>query len=159
MLQAEKFIDDVFLEAVRLGAFTAQDFFTKFVPPDLSREDKYYSQKDVTHVLTFLELKKFITAKVKPEFTPNIGLLKEVRHGELTKIGKIVIKMPRPLRLITFWILIKWNLLLSILGAFASLKLLHNAYLGVLLAAGWVEYIYILILFYILTLLIRKALG
>jgi hypothetical protein len=62
-------------------------------------------------------------------------------------------------RIVYYWVRIKQAAIVSFLGAFAFLKLCYNAYLGILLAAGWIEYIYISILLYVIALMIRKAIG
>lgn len=159
MFETESFIDKIFLECVQRRNFTAADLFSKFVPPDLTGDDKYYCEKQITDSLNFLERKALITGQFRPEFTKNIRLLMEVRHGAISKFGGFLSSCPPFVRLLYYWVRIRQATLLSWLGAFAFLKLCHNAYLGILLAAGWIEYIYVLVLLYVLALAIRKIID
>lgn len=158
MLETEKYLDAVFVECVRLKEFKAHALFEKFVDSNLSGEDTYHEKKNVTNALGFLESKHFFAGETKPEFTPNLRLLTEVRYGSLATLGKVMAHVPRSLRIGLFFVLLRWKACLSILGSLAFFKLAHNAYLGAVLLAGWLEYVSAAILFWIVYLLIRRAL-
>jgi hypothetical protein len=83
MFDTEKYIDAVFTECATVGEFQAETLFQKFVESNLPGEDAYYQKKNVTNALGFLESKRLFVGKTRPEFTPNLRLLKEVRCGNV----------------------------------------------------------------------------
>lgn len=159
MFEIQAFIDKVFLVVVRLKEFNAQDIFKNILPSGIEGEEKYYHEKQVKDALLFLEQIRFIKSQVRPEYTTNLRLTKEVRYGKVSNFGGWMAKSPYRMRYFYYWIYIKKNTFVSILAAFALLKLCYNAYLGILLTAGYIEYVYITIVLYVLVLAIRRAIS
>ena len=104
MFEIESFIDKIFLECIHRNTFKAEELFSKFLPPEISKEDKYYCEKQITDALNFLERKSLITGQLKPEYTKNMGLLMEVRHGGIGRFGNILATCPKSVRLFYYWI-------------------------------------------------------
>ena len=159
MLDIERTLDALLTECAQRAPFTPKDLYPKFVADDVDEQEKYEQESGLTRSLTFLERARLISGDVKVEFTQALRLRKEVKYGTLTKFGRLVTRAPRFLRLGLFFALLQWKRVAAILGAFASVKLLQNAYQGIVLAIGWVEYFAFLALIWVIYLLIRRALN
>lgn len=129
------------------------------LPDATTDQERYWQQKNVTNSLNILEKAGFISGAIEPEYTPSIRLLKEVRYGEIAAKGQLFSWLPRCLKIFILFVILQKNKIISLMGVLAFAKLAHNAYLGLGLLAGWLEYVAIIIILYILYLLICKALD
>lgn len=159
MLETERYIDSVFTEGARCGQFTAEHIFPKFLDVRVLDQEGYQRRKNVVDALGFLENKRMLLGEMRVGFTPNLRIPTEVRHYTPTPLGRLVVRAPRVLRVGLFFALLQWKRLVAVLGALAFVRLLYNAYLGVVLLVGWIEHVAILILAWIIYLLIRRALN
>lgn len=160
MLQEEKFLDLVFTHCLRLGSFVAKDIFQELLPSELTGEEKYYEERNITAALHWLQTMRLVTSEMKPEYTTYSRLLKEIRQGKVTKVARIVSRIPRIVRLRLFWVAIRWkSTFLPLLGGLAFLRLLYSAYAGAQILTGWIEYLCAVFVLYIIILLIRRALN
>jgi hypothetical protein len=158
-LKPAKTVDNVLGEACARGSFSFESIAFELVPGDVSEEDHGQYHKNIQTVLYFLEKKKLIRGENKVELTPNIGLKLKVRYGTVTTLGRGLARQPRLLRVSVIAALVAWKKVVSVLSAFAMIKILHSAYLGAVIALGWMEYICVAILVALLYFLIRRALG
>jgi hypothetical protein len=159
MFDTEKSLDALLEECAQREPFTPKDLFRKFVATDVDEQEKYEQENCVTASLSFFERTRLISGKKKIEFTRTLRLAKEVKYGTLTKFGRIVRRAPHFLRLGLFCVLLQWRRLAALFAALAAVKLVHNAYQGVALLMGWVEYVSFLVLVWIVYLLLRRGLG
>jgi hypothetical protein len=158
-MTTEKFLDFLLLACSQRATFVSQDFYDKFVDASTSDEESYQQRKTVINALAFLESKHLVTGAMKVQFTPSLGLPTEVRIGAVTKFGRILVRVPKCIRLGLFFLLLRWEKIAAVVGTLAFLNLLRNAYLGLTIIAGWFEYASLLFFAWLVYWLIRRALA
>jgi hypothetical protein len=163
VLRRAQFIDKVFIACIELakadGTFTAKAVVARVAPPGLEGDDSYYADQNVSASIRILEHMRLMSGQTRPEYTPSLRLLMEVRHGHSTRLGATVSRLPAYLRYLLLVVYIQRKRVTSILGVLAFVRLLSNAYQGAALLGGWIEYVAALMLLYILYLVIKKAIG
>jgi len=159
MFESIRFINQVYEACYSLysdnDSFKAEEVIKKLqLPPASDEEGNYWQKKNTTNSLNILERSGLISGAIKPEYTKNLGLLKEVRHGSITSLGK---KLPKFFRMVWIYIYIKKQKILAVLGVLSFVRLASNAYIGASLVSNWIEYLAALIILYILYLLLLRV--
>lgn len=163
IFETEKFVDTVFDACCISGAegkeFAGDLIRSQIAKPPSSGEENYYQSKNINGALNVIEGMRLIAGENKPEFTKNIRLLKEVRHARITTWGKVFKRLPAFCRWILFFTYMRKKSGLSILGALAFLKLSQNAIAGTAILAGWIEYLAVAVILYLVFLAIRRLID
>lgn len=163
MLEAEKIIIEVLSSChnvyERNDTFNAKQIIENMnLIETNSDKEKYWQEKNITNSLNHLEKIGFIEGNDEPEYTSSSRILKEVRYGRVTKKGKIFNKLPNSIKITTLSLIMNKNKFLSLLGILSLIKLVHNANLGLSLLAGWLEWLSVAIVLFIIFTLISRAL-
>jgi hypothetical protein len=142
---AEKFIDDVFQSCCGIAS-TGAEFNVESVKERIYQvieedEGGFWQTKNVTDALGILENMRLISGRIQPEFTNNIRLLKQVRYGNITAIGRYFGALPRVVRCGVVYVYRKKRIILSALGSLSFVYLCSRAYLGAAFLASWSEYL------------------
>ena len=160
MLEAEKFINEVFESCVSIAAegqdFNAMTVIAKIFQEIEDGETGYWQKKNVTDAMNIIERMKLISGRVQPEYTKNVKLLLEVRYGKVTAWGHFFKKLPSLLKWILLYLYRRKKSVLSILGVLSFVHLSRNAYSGAMILSGWLEYIAAMFLLYLLFLFFRR---
>ena len=142
------------------GNFSAKTVIEKLdLSPATDKQGEYWQVKNITNSLNVLEVAKFISGAIQPEYTKNLGFLMEVRYGNITYLGRILKSFPEIIRVIVISLFLQRKKAIAILGVLSFVRLFHNAYLGTALIKGWFEYIAAVIILYILYLCLRKIID
>jgi len=154
ILEKERHVDHVFETCCDLcrtaGSFTAEGVIAAIVQSPENGEAGYWQQKNITTALSALERARLIAGKIQPEYTTNLRLLKEVKHGKVTWLGRLFCKLPFWVRVVIFKLFLVRESLTALVGVFALVSLLRNAYLGASLLGGWLDYVAATIVLFVL---------
>lgn len=158
MFESIRFINQVYEACYTIysehSSFNAEAVIEKLqLPPAPDQEANYWQKKNTTNSLNILERAGLISGAIKPEYTENLGFLKEVRYGSITSLGKV---LPKFFRMIWIYTYIKKQKILAVLGVLSFVRLANNAYIGASLVSNWIEYLAALIILYILYLLLLR---
>jgi|GEM_PF-2612120 len=165
MFDSEKFISKVFKICLSVSKndreFNSEQIIQEFDFPkeNIGSQADYWRKKNVTVSLTVLEKTRLISGAIKPEFTPNFPLTKEVRYGKITWLGGLFEMLPEIFTCTLIFFYLQKQRIISILGVFAFVRLATNAYKGAEIISGWLEQVAAIILLYILYLLIKKIID
>ncbi len=161
--QAENFINDIFENCVFTVTegqeFNAETVIKRVFPKIEEGDAGYWQKKNVTDAMNVLERMKLICGEIKPEYTKNVRLLKEVRYGQITALGNFFKKLPKPLKCFFISAYLHRKGALSVLGVLAFITLCRNAAIGITILSGWVEYIAALVLLYLLYLAFKRLID
>ena len=143
-LEEEKFIDTVFKHCCEIIAehteFNIESIIAKTYPTIEDGEAGYWQKKNVTEAMNILSRMKLISSRIQPEYTPNVRLLKEVRYGQISKLGKCFVRLPALLRALLILSYRQQKRLLSWLGVFSFLKFCHKAFVDIPIFTSWLDY-------------------
>lgn len=162
MFELEEYVDLAFVTCAKLDANNIQlspERIMQELLPNLADGEAGYWQKDnLGYCLTILAKSHLITSERSVRFTPNLGLALPTVKGRLTFAGKVFSKFPKILRILCFFIYLKFKKVMPIITGLASLGAAKNALGGIAILGTGYEWLAAMIAGYLIFLITRHYL-